>query len=59
MRSLLGVAAAILSAASAAKPPAQLFLAYYSGVSPSVRLVSPSAARGTRQNESGGAFFSG
>ena len=42
MRRLLGFAAALLPTASAAaKPPAQLFLSYYSGVSPSVRLRRP------------------
>ena len=37
---LLGLAAALLHTASAAKPPAQLFLSYYSGVSPSVRVCA-------------------
>ena len=39
MRRVLALAA-LLHPASAAKPPAQLFLSYYSGVSPSVRVCA-------------------
>ena len=44
MRRVLALAA-LLHPASAAKPPAQLFLSYYSGVSPSVRVCASSPPR--------------